>query len=498
MESPIINKYTDSIYQLVNQNLEYTVKKDNPSRYLDIECIVRTILQNAGNHRNILNPQHLREIYSMASDLPPDRSIRLKVDKSKNSDPLFKSNFEVNDINRMPTTTTIHAIGVERDGYNEKDVNVYIKIPPDSQNSQTEIQQKTKFYYVAHIAIRNITDTRDELYTDLNTDIEFSIKGKISKRLFSLEEEKEALNGLNIMDTLKGEPYFQKMDTWAFYVSKPDKPKSALKMNTFVTPYMGDLLQFSAVKKKKPEHLYFKKNLHSFCYCMAKALQVFHINYAHKDLKPENILANWKIVDGNPLLTSLAIADFDTAHEIEAAPRNSGTLMYAAPEFLLKVLPDLLPRLFEEEEGATRFPSSITEKDFVTDDLRARDMWGIGAVLHLLKYGKLPSIVTSLQELAEVYNLGIDVSDQGEIEENKPDRIGQAFLEESIDGILQQIGNKIKKYSQQAEELKSEDWGKDFFASLIKALLNPLPKARLSSERFIELVLNHCQPLRNK
>ncbi len=406
----------------------------------------------------------------------------------------------------MPPTTTIHAVNVKRDGYNEKDVNVYIKIPPNSQNSQTKSQQKSKSYYVAHIAIRNIPDIREKFYMDLNTDIEFSIKGKISKKLFSLEEEKEALNGLNIMDKLKEEPHFQKMaDAWAFYVSKPGKLNSVLKMNIFVPPYKGDLLQFNEVKKKESKHLslkqdlFSKKNLHCFCYWMANALQVFHKNYAHQDLKPENILANWAIVGGMPLLTSLAIAEFDTAEKITATSRNYGTFVYAAPEVLLKKLPDLLPRLFEEKEkGATRFPFSITEKDFATDDLRARDMWGIGVILHLLKYGKLPSIVTSLQDFAGVHNQGIDVPDQEKMEEDEPDRIAQTSIEESKDDILQQIGNKIKKYRQQADELKSEDWKKDFFGSLIKALLNPLPKARLSSEKFIGLVLANCQPLTKK
>ncbi len=47
MQSPIIKDYSNTIYELVNQNLEYTVKNDNSHRYLDIEGIVRTILQSA-------------------------------------------------------------------------------------------------------------------------------------------------------------------------------------------------------------------------------------------------------------------------------------------------------------------------------------------------------------------------------------------------------------------------------------------------------------------
>mmetsp|Transcript_15267 Transcript_15267/g.27815 ORF Transcript_15267/g.27815 Transcript_15267/m.27815 type:complete len:303 (+) Transcript_15267:50-958(+) len=122
-----------------------------------------------------------------------------------------------------------------------------------------------------------------------------------------------------------------------------------------VTEYCsgGDLLQFIKAKRRIDEYttiVLVRQILSALVYLHSKGL-------AHLDLKPENILM------ANTCNTQLKLADFGFAQEFMGKPYLSearGTLVYAAPEILLK---------------------NYSEK---------ADCWAVGVIVFVMLTGEVP------------------------------------------------------------------------------------------------------------
>ncbi len=421
---------------------------------------------------SIFTESFLREVCYVTQAMRPNSSIEIQEGT--------KISRQFNQSMEVPFTVTFHAQG---DG----EVQIYIQ-----SNNLIAEGNFTKVYKATQIIFKS-----DKF--QVNEVAKLSITTRTNAANIMLLEK------IAQLDLFKSYPNVLKIHAWA----SRKEPKGRTKSVVYIPLYDGNLTRFIKKVHTQKNSECNIQNMLKVSEALAVTLTALHDhNCIFENINPNNLLIKYKSKKiAETHLSNLDVSYFlSTQNDPEKTP---GKFAFKAPEWFLRSI---------DGRHLDRF--GVNLEDFGSEeDKRASDMWGVGCILYMMYFKKLPKFCQVLQrlecnetskqeyevELTEITNalstgyIKKLIESMTEYNKGEYERlIGKfetdlAIIESKGKPYLQSINLAITEIKNPTIIPRKKKGKDDFWIVLISELLCYDPRKRMTAQAFQQKINQYIQ-----